>query len=461
MAAISKQAPVRTFGKTSRLGLLTLGFLASLAVLASSARANPAPPALTFTFPASPGTSLTPRIQGEAEGVITAAVGPRLIERSDGATTMASEPPGMVTIYANESNCSDSEAIAAEGSAAELEGAGIEVKVEPDSITTFYASLTKESGSSPCSRQGIKYRQVTTPPGPPTFSSINPASPANDNTPHLIGNGESESVVSIYTTADCSGQPVGVGSAATFAAEGIQVSVPDNSLTTFYARATLAETVSSPCSESSIEYQDVAPVEEEEEQGQGGSPGSGGTVRPPAPELHTDPSGLSNDSAVLVTGSAPDAMSVEIFENAACTGAPVTNGSAAQFASGLRVQVAVNTSTSFYGDSLGADGGRSTCSAPVVYREDSTPPHTRFTMAPGAVTHKRKAVFRFIDTTEDPFGVTFLCKVNRGKWRSCHTPLRLHHLHFRSYLVHVKGIDSVGNAEVRGASRRFRVVHRS
>ncbi len=394
--------------------------------------------------------------------MITAVLRPRQVKHFNGAVTSTVEPPGTITIYANEPNCSNPEAIAAEGTSGEFEGPGIEVQVEPDSVTTFYASLTKESGTSPCSPRGVVYRQVSTPPEPPTFSSVSPESPANNVNPHLIGNAESESIVSIYTNADCSGLPVASGSAAVFATEGIPVSVPENSVTTFYAKATLAETLISTCSTSSVEYQDIAPMVEEEPGEGEGKPGEGReTSPPPAPQVRTDPSQLSNDTTPLVTGSAPFAKTVEIFENSACKGAAVSTGSTAQFVSGISVRVAENASTTFYGESVGAGGAHSPCSAPVQYREDSTPPHTMFTMAPGAVTHRRTAVFRFTDITDDPFGTSFYCKVNRGKWRPCHTPLHLRHLRFRSYVVHVKGIDGAGNAEQKGVTRRFKVARRS
>src|SRR6266542_2925016 len=69
----------------------------------------------------------------------------------------------------------------------------------------------------------------------PTFTSTNPASPANDNAPKILGSAESGSTVRLYTNASCSGSPVASGSAATFASPGIVVSVADNSTTTFYA----------------------------------------------------------------------------------------------------------------------------------------------------------------------------------------------------------------------------------
>ena len=368
---------------------------------------------------------------------------------------MGSGSSGTVTIYANERNCMNPEAIAAKGTATELEHEGIAVTVKPDSVTTFYATLSKEGEFSTCTSQGVTYRQVTTPPGPPTLISVNPASPANDNFPRLTGSAVAESIVFIYTTSDCSGSPVGTGTAAEFSAGGVQAQVPDNSTTTFYAKVTLGG-ISSQCSASSVEYREVTPPPPPREEPElEGVSGPGG---PPPPHPRTVPGVRSNDRTPLVTGTAPGAVTVRIYENAGCSGTPVAKGSAAQFASGFQVGVAENTATSFYAVSVGSNDIRSACSAPVTYLEDSTLPRTRITMGPGTKTRKRSPVFRFADVSGDPANTSFLCKVNRGKWAPCTAPFHLRHLHFKSYVLWVKGIDAVGNEEKTGAKWHFKVV---
>src|SRR6476646_4182200 len=73
-------------------GLLVLG------ISASSAVAAPLRPALTATDPGSPGMSLTPRIQGHGDGIITSGF-PRS-SRLGGPRTSDFEPGAIVTIYA-------------------------------------------------------------------------------------------------------------------------------------------------------------------------------------------------------------------------------------------------------------------------------------------------------------------------------------------------------------------------
>jgi hypothetical protein len=379
---------------------------------------------------------------------------------------MAFEPGAVVTIYAGDPTCLSPAAIKAEGSVEELEGLGILVTVGAGSTTTFYATIRDSTGTSPCSTENVTYRQVNGPPNAPVFNAVTPASPADDNLPHLIGSADGESTVTVYPNATCSGQPLGSGSAATFASPGIQVPVADNSTTTFFAKAAWGG-FSSPCSTSSIDYQELTPASPSSPPlppppasgGGGGSAGTPPDANPPAPpHLRATPAGRANDNTPLISGSAPGAASVRIFGGPSCDGAAVAKGSAAQFAAGLEVQVADNTAVAFSAISVGAGGGRSLCSAPVYYVEDSTIPHTRITMGPASKTRKRSAVFRFTDASEEAPGTTFLCKVDRAKWRQCSSPLHLRRLHVKRYVLRVKATDLAGNVETRAATRRFRVV---
>lgn len=279
-----------------------------------------------------------------------------------------------------------------------------------------------------------------------------------------------EATIDLYTEAGCKGTVAGHGTANELDTTGIQVTVEPETTTSFYAKQTDGSGESG-CS-LPITYQHVKefPPPEEEPPGKEGpgnppsdlgNPSAGGGSTPPdAPHLRTVPGHRANDNTPLVTGDAPGAGTVKVFDNANCNGSPVAKGSAAEFSAGLEVEVADNSVTAFSGVSV-AGGGQSTCSAPVTYVEDSTAPRTRITMGPGVKTRKRKAVFRFADTTEDPPGTNFFCKVNHQKWKQCISPLKLRHLHVHSYVLRVKATDSAGNAETKGAKRRFKVIPRS
>jgi hypothetical protein len=359
--------------------------------------------------------------------------------------------------------------VAGEGTVAVLQGQGVPVDspVAPDSTTIFYATQSNGTETSECSPQGLSYRQVTTPPGTPVLEAINPASPANDNFPRLLGTADPEAVVSIYASAGCVGSPVATGSGAAFGSSGIQVLVADNSETTFSARAEIAGFVSG-CS-GAIVYREATPPPSNPggggAGGGGGSAGGGGVAPaapvspPPPPRLRTVPGGAANDNDPRVTGTAQGAATVLVYADPECGSSPIAKGSAAEFAAGLPVRVADNSVVVFSAVSV-AGGKASKCSDPVVYVEDSLTPRTRITMGPAAKTAKRKAIFRFTDTTGSTLGTTFFCRVDKRKWKQCASPLRLAKLRPKRHLVQVKAIDSAGNAESKGVKRGFKVLSR-
>jgi hypothetical protein len=273
--------------------------------------------------------------------------------------------------------------------------------------------------------------------------------------------------IEIFAEPDCKGLPIETGTAETLEGSGIQATVIEDSVTTFTAKQIDPGESGDPsgCSNPLSYWEGDPPAGEEPAGGGPGSPsesskpspgGNADSSRPDPPHLRMIPSGRSNNDMPLVAGSAPGAATVKVFANPSCDGSPVVRGSAVEFATGLQVRVADNATTSFSAASVA--GGESTCSSPVSYIEDSTAPRTRITMGPGVKTRKRKAVFRFTDTTEDPPGTAFFCKVDRGKWKQCSSPLRLGHLRFARYTVRVRAVDVAGNAETAGAKRRFKVI---
>jgi hypothetical protein len=455
------------WARSSLSVLVLLGITGIWALLAAPAQAAPFKPVLTGTDPASPATSLTPRVQGREGGLITSIV--RTSVSGNGAVGRALNPDAAITIYEGDPTCLNPGAVVEEGTVGDLEGAGIQIPdgvIATNSITTFYATQTDGNGTSGCS-EGLKYRQVTAAPDPPVLGSVSPASPANDNFPRLIGSADPEAIISIFSGATCADEPLGAGPGAAFAGSGIQVSVLDNTITIFSARATLAG-LPSACSSSSISYQEVTPKQDPPPTDPGAKDPGGKAKEPPAPDvpgkppaprLRTLPANAANNNTPLVTGSAPGAGRVEIFAESGCKGTPLTKGSATEFSAGLPVQVADNSTTAFYGVSIDGGNDRSLCSSsPAVYIEDSTKPLTRITMGPGVKTRKRTAVFRFLDSAGETPGTTFLCKLDRRKWRACAPPFRAKRLTRRAHLFRVKAVDAAGNREEKPAKRRFKVV---
>jgi hypothetical protein len=444
---------------SARSSLFFLALLIGAAFLVFAAPASAAnKPVLTVTNPVSPGASLTPRIRGDADGIITSSFEPEgdVLEPFGEAGSLIEEEL-TIDVY-TDSKCSGP--LAASGTASELEGVGIEVNepVPPDSETTFFANATDENGTSGCSN-GILYQQVTTPPAPPTFAAATPSSGSNENFPRLTGTSAPNSIVFLYTDPSCMSAPVASGPASTFAAAGIQVQVSDDSTTTFHATATLAG-IASTCSESSLTYQEVTPVEAppSEPPPAQAPPTNGPGVKPPFPVLQVHPGPIANDLRPLVSGTAAEAIAVRVYTNPDCKGAPAARGSVAQLAAGLQLQVAANTTVALYGKSVDGDGDESVC-APngVLYTDDSIAPKTRITAGPGATTRRKTVVFRFTDKTNGP-GTSFLCKIDRRPWKPCRAPLRLKHLGHKRHLLRVKAFDAAGNKEKKGVARGFRVV---
>jgi len=113
-------------------------------------------------------------------------------------------------------------------------------------------------------------------PPSPKLTSTNPLSPASSTTPKILGEAEAGSTVKIYTTSNCSGEPVAHGSAAQLASPGIGVTVAAGATAKFWATAE-AEGFVSLCS-SAISY-----TQQSSSSGGGGSESGGGGTGGGAP----------------------------------------------------------------------------------------------------------------------------------------------------------------------------------
>jgi hypothetical protein len=279
--------------------------------------------------------------------------------------------------------------------------------------------------------------------------------------------------IQLFAQAGCQGLPAASGRADLFETTGMSVTVGADAKTVLSALQIDPSDPTKPseCSRPFSYWEGNVPAGG----GAGGGGGEGGGVgappgsspgaagqgegKPAPPRLRLSPAGRANFNEPRLHGSAPGAASVLVFIGPNCNGSPLAKGSPEQLGAGLQVHVEDDTTTIFSAASVGAQ--RSACSAPVTYVEDSTAPRTRITMGPGAKTRKRKAVLRFADITDDAPGTSFLCKVDRAKWKPCSSPLRLRHLRFRRHVVKVKAIDGAGNAEAKPVRHKFKVVRRS
>jgi hypothetical protein len=113
-------------------------------------------------------------------------------------------------------------------------------------------------------------------PPPPTLEGTTPDSPNQSTTPTIFGQAATGSLVKIYKSFDCSGEPVAQGTAVQLASPGLTVTVPVPLGATVSYRATAeAEGIVSACS-SPIAYKQEDPPPPAEEGGGGGESGGGG-----------------------------------------------------------------------------------------------------------------------------------------------------------------------------------------
>jgi hypothetical protein len=188
--------------------------------------------------------------------------------------------------------------------------------------------------------------QPPLPPAPPVLSlgGTRPASPANDNRPHVTGTAPDGAEVRLYRNdPTCTGAPAATGSAAELAGAGIEVQVPDDSTTAIRATAAVADRVSA-C---------AAPVDYVED-----------STAPPTPTLlRAVP---PNGNWPLAVGRAEAGASVRLYvDDATCSGPPASTGSAAEFGDpGIALVIA--RSAKIRATAVDA-GGASGCSPALIY----------------------------------------------------------------------------------------------
>ncbi|HEX7059147.1 MAG TPA: hypothetical protein VF176_04780 [Solirubrobacterales bacterium] len=236
------------------------------------------------------------------------------------------------------------------------------------------------------------------------------------------------------------------------------------------------------------------------------SVGNAAPVGPPTPsQLSTDPASPGESTTPAIKGQSDPNTSIKIYTTSNCSGVPLATGTAAQLGgSGILVSVASGSTTSFRATATDSNGDTSPCSAAVSYtQQDATPPpppppppdpdpgtgggdsgasggsggtstgtkkgsgggagafhvtpHTRITFAPAGKTRARRPVFRFTDSTGQE-GTSFICKLDRNRWRSCGSPSRLKPLPQGRHVFKVKGVNALGVWEPKPVQRSFRLV---
>jgi hypothetical protein len=283
-----------------------------------------------------------------------------------------------------------------------------------------------------------------TDPTTPCLDGTTPDSPANDNNPKIFGSADAGSTVTLYTDASCTTQ-VGTGTASEFAAPGIAVDpVPDNSSTTYWAKATDASMNPSACS-STLGTAEASETYVEDS-------------IPPAPSVDSGPTGLTNDRTPTFSFSATDAVPPISFECSidagtpnfgTCSGPGNTDTPASPLSDGpytFRVRA--------------TDAAGNSAEATRSFQVDATPPSVSIENGPSGITSDQSPIFTFNGT--DAVGpLSFQCSIDSGtaSFRGCSGPGNSDKpsspLSFGSYTFRVRGTDGAGNSAA--ATRSFTV----
>ena len=270
--------------------------LAAIEVLPAAAGSQPPAPELTATIPPSPANQNSPKLVGSAQpgsqvliystaecsGAPLATGSAAELQAGIGVSVPDNSTTALratATASGNTSGCSAPRTYVEDSAAPDTTITSGPTGTTTDSTPTFGFSSSEPSSSfecrfdsaafAPCSGPGATHTPATAlsvgahtfevraidqagnvdqtpasgsftvgiaPPAPELTATI-PPSPANQNSPKLVGSAQPGSQVLIYSTAECSGAPLATGSAAELQA-GIGVSVPDNSTTALRATAT-------------------------------------------------------------------------------------------------------------------------------------------------------------------------------------------------------------------------------
>ncbi|MDQ3726428.1 MAG: hypothetical protein M3335_11155 [Actinomycetota bacterium] len=233
------------------------------------------------------------------------------------------------------------------------------------------------------------------------------------------------------------------------------------------------------------------------------STGNSAALGPPTPsQLSTDPASPGTSLTPAIKGQSDPNTAIKIYTTPDCSGAPVATGTSVELGgAGITVTVEASSTNSFRATATDTNGDTSPCSAAVSYtHQSSTPPpppppppgeeggsgggtggtgdgsggagggskggkggvvyvtpQTRITFAPASKTRARRPVFRFTDSTGQE-GSTFKCKVDKGRWSGCNSPVKLKKLKLGRHVFQVKAVNAVGTPEPRPVKRAFKVV---
>ncbi len=286
----------------------------------------PAAPAATSLIPASPAADPQPTLKG------TADVGETIVIFSDaGCTTNIGE--GSVTANSDWS---------------------VQISVTTNATTSLFATATNRADLvTDCVDLGLAYLHDDVPPEIVADTALSPASPSQDDSPEVTGQGQPGESVTLYGDAGCTMElaTTVVDEDGNFA---VTVDVAMNATTDMYVQLSDSAGNLSICDIVGSYTHDV-------------------TVTGPA-TLSLTPSSPASDPAPVATGEAEPNATIAFFNDEGCA---VSIGSAQVGAAGdyaVTLMVTPNATTTLFVQVSDAAGNVSTCDEVASYVHDGTIP---------------------------------------------------------------------------------------
>ena len=293
----------------------------------------PADPIFLGVLPASPSNVQTPVVSGTAEA---------------GATVLVYADPGCAGAVIGNT----------------VAGAGasfaVQVLVPANQVTAFGATATDAAGNSSGCAPGPTYLHDGIAPAQPALLAAVPASPSKATSLVLSGTAEPGSRVSLFDAGTCGGPVLAFVTAAADGTFGVPVSTAQgvlrNQANPFTVNATDIAGNVSLCSAPLTWVQDDTPP-----------------VQPAV--LASSPASPSQSTTPTLSGTAEAGSTVTVYGQAACGGSAVATVTAAVGdAFSVQVTVGANSTSNFTITATDAAGNTSSCSQPLRYVADDTPP---------------------------------------------------------------------------------------
>ncbi len=300
-----------------------------------------------------------------------------------------------------------------------------------DGSYTFRVRATDAATNSAVDTQS--FTLDTAAPSAPDLTATVPASPANHNSPKILGSAPDESTVHLYTTSDCSGSAIATATAAELAA-GVTVSVPDDSLTRFRATSTSPVGNPSSCSAALTYREDSTAPQTQMDSGPQAQSNSA-TASFSFSGIDTGGSGVASFQCRIDSSQASDWQ--------ACS-SPKSYSSLAD--GGHRFEVRATDQA----------GNTDATPTSFTWNVDTAAADTSIDSHPGALDATGAAEFKFSGDDGTGSGVaSFQCRLDSTEaaaWSTCNSPKSYASVTDGSHKFEVRSIDQAGNIDQTPAS---------